>query len=180
MEYSKEDMNKGLDCYWPEIRVFPIIAKTQRDLAKRDILLILKWKLSRIKTSNSKTVEDEHIRLINEQVKKAGEAGGEVEALKKLDEIPGIGLATATAILTICHPEKFTILDWRVLGMLHLEPKEAESWTAEDYFNRYLPRVKDYCEQWECTLRQADQALWGLSVSESIDEIEKKATKDLA
>ena len=171
--YSKEDMEEGLDCYCPETRVFPTIAKAEgpQKLRKQDVLLILKWKLGRIKESNCKTVSDDNFRLINQWVEKSGETDREIEALKELDKIPGIGMATATAILTVCYPDKFTIIDYRVLETLDLKPLKADRWTAERYFREYLPKVKEHCGQWDCSLRQADRALWGLSVRDQIKKI---------
>ena len=173
--YSKEDMQEGLNFYWPETRVFPAIAEAEgpRRLTKQHVLLILKWKLSRIKESNRETVSDENLHWINQWVEKASQTGHEIEALKGLDRIPGIGLATATAILTICYPKRFTIIDRRVLGMLGLISPEnvgdwTGDWTAERYFNVYLPKVKVHAAHWGCSLREADQALWGLSVSEQL------------
>jgi hypothetical protein len=171
--YTKEDMDEGLDYYSPETRVFPKIAQAggPQELTKQHILLILKWKLSRIKDSNYETVSDDNLRLINQWVQKAGKSGFEIEALNGLDMIPGIGLATATAILTICYPQKFTIIDRRVLEMLGLHPTNADDWTAERYFKEYLPKVREHCGQWDCDLRQVDQALWGLSVRNQINEM---------
>lgn len=171
--YSKEDMNEGLNYYCPESRIFPTIPQADgpRELTKRDVLLILKWKLGRIKEAHFRqTVSDDNLILINLWVKKAGEADREIEALNELDKIPGIGLATATAILTVCYPEKFTIIDQRVLGTLDLEPDNSDGWTAERYFREYLPKVKECCGQWACTLREADRALWGLSVRNQINK----------
>jgi len=179
--YSKEDMRKGLDFYSPETRVFPAIAAAAQGpqkLTKEHVLLILKWKLRRIKGSNSETVSDENLHRINGWVEKASQTGREINALKGLGKIPGIGLATATAILTICYPERFTIIDRRVLEMLDLISPEnvghwkddwSGDWTAERYFNEYLPKVKDHAAEWGCSLREADQALWGLSVCEQIE-----------
>jgi hypothetical protein len=171
--YSKEDMNEGLDYYCPETRVFPTIAKAEgpKRLTKQHVLLILKWKLGRIKKANFETVSYDNLLLINEWVEKAGETGHEIEALNGLDNIPGIGLATATAILTVCYPDKFTIIDYRVLEMLDLTPPIADGWTAERYLKVYLPKVREYCGQWDCTLRRADRALWGLSVRDQMNEM---------
>jgi hypothetical protein len=104
-----------------------------------------------------------------------------------LDNIPGIGLATATAILTVCYPESFTIIDERVLASLDLYPSGCEKkkrkkkkystddWTAKTYVDEYLPRVRERKEQWSRTLRETDQALWGLSVNQRIEKIIKKS-----
>ena len=106
-----------------------------------------------------------------------------------MDTISGIGLAMATAILTLCYPDEFTVIDTRVLGQLKPFPKRlaekrmskaapvytTEDWTAEEYVNEYLPKVKAYSEQEGCSLRDADRALWGLSVQEHIENIISKS-----
>jgi hypothetical protein len=172
-QHSEEDMNEGLDCYCPETRVFPRIAQAEgpQKLSKQDVLLILKWKLSRIKEANEKTISNDNLRLINHWVEKSSEKGHEVEALNELDKIPGIGLATATAILTVCYPQKFSIIDRRVLETLDLKPPNADDWTADRYVQEYLPKVEEQRKHWNCTLRQADQALLGLSVRNEINKI---------
>src|SRR5574337_795194 len=118
MEDSDKEIEQGLDCYDPESRVFPEIRKRlskNEGLSKRDVLLILKWKLGRIKGSNAKTVSDENLKKINKVIVDAKKPEKAVAALKALDKIPGIGVATATAILTVCYPDTFTIIDERVL-----------------------------------------------------------------
>lgn len=60
-----------------------------------------------------------------------------VKSIEMLDSVPGIGLATATAILSICYPKLFTILDWRVLEVLQLFPSPTERVRSRE------PRVDD-------------------------------------
>ncbi len=177
-------MEEGLDCYDPERRVFPRIEKkigSGQELNKRDVLQILRWKLGRIRGDYSKTVADDRLVEINKAVVKAAKPGCGIEALQGLDNIPGIGLAVATAILTVCYPKEFTIIDVRVLEILDLFPtilaedkrKEhnAGDWTAKGYIDEYLPKVKERAEVWGCSLRDADRALWGQSVSRNIDAV---------
>jgi hypothetical protein len=185
-----DDLEDGLNYYDPEANLFSDIGqKVDRGggLSKRDVLLIVKWKLGRIKDANADTVADARMVEINRAVAKAREAGGEVAALEALEKIPGIGLATATALLTVCYPEVFTIIDERVLEMLDLFPStlprakrtrhSTEDWTAREYWNEYVPQVKKQSEAWGCTLRDADRALWGLSVRGRVDEIIDKTEK---
>jgi hypothetical protein len=122
---DRAEMARGLDCYDPESRVFPGVAKKiqkGREFTKRDVLLILRWKTPSFKKSYSQTVNDDNMLKINKALRDAGETGRESEALKALDEIPEIGLPVASAILTVCYPRKFTILDIRLLGILSLYP----------------------------------------------------------
>ncbi len=165
-----EEFKKGLDCYDPENRVFPALANKRKELSKRDVLLILKWKLARLKKANSTTVTDNHMEVINRAVSDATVSDRKIDALKALQKVPGIGLATATAILTVCYPDDFTIIDRRVLESLKLRPN-TEDWTAEEYIREFLPKIKEYARTWCCSLRDADRALWGLSVNKIIEEI---------
>jgi hypothetical protein len=178
-KHFSNDMDVGLDCYDPEGRVFPRIAETKTpQLSKRDVLLILKWKLGRVKGSNYKTISDDNMVKINQAIRKAGDSGQEIDALGALKEIPGIGLAVATAILTVCYPENFSIIDERVLEVLDLVPSTAknkskyttEDWTAEEYFDKFLLKVRERSMEWGSTLRDTDRALWGLSVNQDVEE----------
>jgi hypothetical protein len=181
----------GLDCYDPEHRVFALLpnkVKIGKPLTKREILLILKWKTARIKDDNAETVTALNMEKINQVVTDATcttSDANKIRALEKLATIPGIRLATATAILTVCYPEEFTIIDRRVLSQLNLVPVriarkrgsegkpkyDTNDWTPADYVKAYLPRVKEISRKRGCTLRDADRALWGLSVNDRIEEI---------
>ena len=186
--HSNKDPSDGLDFYDPEGRLFPKLMRTsdeRRKLSKRDILLILKWKLGRIKGINLATIRDDNLSKINNAVDEARTPGCEAAALKALADVPGIGLATATAILTLCYPDRFTIIDQRVLGCLRLFPARmpvtkrnrysTSDWTPEEYLEMYLPAVRLHSEKWGCSLRDADRALWGFSIREQIKRIIEKS-----
>ncbi len=172
---SKTEFEMGLDEYNLEQEVFPAIASriaAGEELNNQDVLRILKWKLGRVTDANSKTVSDENLKQINQAVRIARKPDCGAEALEALDRIPGIGLATATAILTVCYPVEFTILDWRVLETLQeVKRPNADDWTASTYIGEYLPRVREQQAAWACTLRDADRALWGLSVRRRMIEV---------
>jgi hypothetical protein len=198
MQESDATIEQWFDCYDPESRVFPDMRKRLakgEELGKRDALLILKWKLGRIKGSNAETVSEGNLKTINKAIVDAKKSESAIAALKALDEVPGIGLATATAILTVCYPDTFTIIDERVLESLDLFPSEykkkkrrkkkkeekekskysTEDWTAKSYVDEYLPKVKERKDEWKRTLRETDQALWGLSVNRRIEKVIKKS-----
>jgi hypothetical protein len=185
------EIELGLECYDPEHTVFkrlPDKIKSGIPLSKRDLLLIVKWKTTRVKGDHAKTVTDAAMAKINRAI--ADAPNRKIDALNSLDRISGIGLAVATSILTLCYPDEFTIIDRRVLGQLHLLPKRladkrktsakplytTNDWTAEEYVNEYLPKVKAYSKQAGCSLRNADRALWGLSVHKDIENLIRKST----
>lgn len=176
------DMKTGLDCYDPESRVFSKIAanvKAGRPLRKREVLLILKWKTNRLREDYSSVVGDGQMQIINEAIAEARNDG--LAALKMLHGIPGIKLAVASAILAVCYPKRFTIIDENVLEVLNLFPSglpthkrsryTTEYWTPTEYLNEFLPNVEQHSKRWCCDLRKADQALWGLSVERDIQRI---------
>jgi hypothetical protein len=171
----------GLDHYDLENRSFPKIAlriSAGRELTKQDILQILAWKHGHLKESSVDTVSDANLAAINEAVKIAREAGRETESLEALQIIHGIGLVTATAILSISYPQEYAVIDWRVLETLNLFPpcigqkrdkkRDYPSLTAETYIFDYLPKVKAQRDVWGCTLRDTTRTLCGLSVHRHI------------
>ena len=170
---SPDDLKAGLDCYDPEHRVFPHLSKPHEGqrLTPQDVLLILKWKLGRIRSIHSKTVNEKNMACINQAVQNAAISENRNLALKTLASLPGIRLAAATAILTVCYPNDFTIIDQRVLGQLGLGPATTDRWTVDEYLKRYLPAVRERAKGWGCTLRDADRALWGLSVRKQMADI---------
>ena len=68
-----------------------------------------------------------------------------IAAIEELDSVPGIGLATASAILTVCYPDDFTIIDWHVLEELGLEPAAADAWSARQYIVRLSTEGEKSC-----------------------------------
>jgi hypothetical protein len=181
-----EELEKGLDYYDPENRVFPKIAQKAeagQPLNEQDVLVILKWKTNRLLASYSKTVTRGTMKEINKAIADASKPTCEIAALNTLvnSNIHGIKLAVATAILTVCYPDKFTIIDARVLELLDLFPSrlpknkrteyDTSHWTPPDYIYEFLPKVRECSERWGCSLRNADRALWGLSISKQGEKI---------
>lgn len=163
------EVETGLVCYDPEGRLFPNLAmKLDSGLTAQDVLLILKWKLGRIKRSNAATVAPSNLLKINHAVSLARQPERMCEGIEELMRVEGIGLATATAILTACYPDQFSVIDWRVLEVLGLFPATTDKWTVEDYVERFLPEVRGFADRHRLRLRDADRALWGISVYRQI------------
>jgi hypothetical protein len=91
-------------------------------------------------------------------------------SLEILERIPGIGLPTATAILSVCYPDEFVIIDSH---MLEFFPFRLSDISAKDSLIEYLPRLKAQRDLWGCTLRDTDRALRGLSINNRLGEIIK-------
>lgn len=164
--FTDAQLRVGLDHADPEGRIFPrIAAKEPPSLTAEELLTVLKWKLRRVKASDTSILS--HLDAINGAIRLAAQTGKEVEAIELLCGHTGIKLAVASAILTVCYPDMFTIIDYRVLGILRLKPEKADGWTAARYWDEFVPAVKRLCRPGFC-LREMDKALWGLSVYENI------------
>lgn len=170
MQVSVDDVEAGLECYDPEQRLFPKLRYGAgiQELTARHVLLILRWKLGRIKDSHANTVRYSNLKIINGALTLAGQNGRELEAIDALMNVDGVGLAVASVILTVRYPEKFTIIDWRALEALGLLPATTDKWTAREYLERFLVAVQDFAIQNGLCLRQADRALWGLSLNKRL------------
>ena len=165
---EKNDIESGLDCYDPERRVFGSISQRKPPtLGEFDLALILRWKLGMFTRAHGELVRRQ-LAAINEAIIKAGMAGSEISAMESLSKIAGIKTAVASAILTVCYPNKFSIIDVRVLNKLNLTPMDASGWDAHKYWREYMPHVQSFATKHELSLRDADRTLWGQSVYEDL------------
>jgi len=153
----------GVEGYLFEI-VSPRFARTGT-LPPYDFFAIVIWKSNRTKTkivaglaSTSKTVE-----ALMREVSAASELEPKVNALL---QVPGIGLAMASAILTVCHPDEFTVLDYRAWDTLRLSdvpglPSRYPATTSE--YLQYCLACKHLAQRVDLSLRDLDRALWARS-----------------
>ena len=105
---------------------------------------------------------------INAAITSAGMEGQEIHAIDRLRNIKGIKTAVASAILTVCYPQKFSIIDVRVLRELNLTPTAAGLWSAKMYWEEFIPKVQSFASEHKLSLRDADKVLWGQSVYKDI------------
>jgi hypothetical protein len=94
-----------------------------------------------------------------------------LNALKELQELKGVAIPVASAILTTIHPDRYTIIDFRALEALdHFEHDEA-FYIAYLTFCRELSLTADLNEQVDLPgaskLRTLDRALWQWSASKT-------------
>jgi thermostable 8-oxoguanine DNA glycosylase len=97
-------------------------------------------------------------------------AGDEVRMKVLVEEVAGIGVPIASAILTVCYPDRFTILDYRAWeALFHFKKVESKSIPVDigSYFN-YLGKCREMAREKNMSLRELDHALWGWSKRNSI------------
>lgn len=89
------------------------------------------------------------------------------DKLKILTEILGIGVSMASAILTICYPDKFTVVDYHALASLKKFRKKingnptAKIYPYTAYFD-YLYKCIELADRYNLSLRDFDRILWAM------------------
>lgn len=141
-------------------------------LSPYDFFAIVTWKSNRTKTKIMRGLANSgrSVPSLMHEVSAATNPQAKVEALLR---VWGIGLALASAILTVCYPEEFTVLDYRAWEAL----REA---AVEGLPARYPLKVEEYLQycracQWfavdkSLSLRDLDRALWAKSWEDDLLE----------
>jgi hypothetical protein len=79
-----------------------------------------------------------------------------LDTLKILDDLSGVGLPVASAVLTAVHPDRFTVIDrqaYKALRVPFRNPSHSE-------YLYYLKFCRGKAEHYRVSLRDFDRALW--------------------
>ncbi len=131
-------------------------------LAPYDFFAIIVWKSNRAKTKIRRGLDDAgvSVEVLMREVNEADTPGAKVEALLR---IGGVGLAMASAVLAVCYPEEFTVLDYRAWETLRRWPVEGlppcYPWTPQQYI-QYCQACRALADKKGLSLRDLDRALW--------------------
>jgi len=130
---------------------------------------ILIWKADRAKFSNARKITNKDLsRTFDENVKtlthEIHRAKSDLDRIKILFDWK-FWIATASAILTVLYPKRFTIYDFRVVE--HEELKRFKDLKSKRNAERYLEFIEAVkplkLEKEFKDLRSKDRYLWGLS-----------------
>lgn len=158
--------------------------KEKGHLTAEDFILIVIWKRkpSGIKVVRGLNASGSSVKEIMEQVSASTER---IEQVNILLGIKHIGIAIASAVLTVCYPERFTVVDYRALNSLKSKSINVKidgdsEHNAEDYL-KYVDVCIGLAERHHMTLREFDRSLWGKDYYEGengvTDLVEKLANK---
>jgi hypothetical protein len=84
------------------------------------------------------------------------------EAVDSLTCLDGVGVKTASAILTAIDQKRYTVLDWRSLEALGVEDGESV-----DLYIRYVEASGSMAKEYGVTMRDFDRANWQWSKNNS-------------
>ncbi len=150
----------------------------QKTLNAFDFFAIVTWKSNR-STSKVKDGLKKANLTPRTLMAKVSACASDRDRLVELDKVAGIGVPIASAILTVCYPKHFTILDyraWDALLLLHFKKTnkgEPMPNNIDDYLSKYLPACQAMAKKHKMTLRELDKAMWGLSKQNSVMKLAK-------
>jgi hypothetical protein len=141
-------------------------------LSLAELELIFKWKLrtqyartSKIRLKNS----NENIKLITQMAFLLSHPDKNIETslkLKALTLIYGVEIPVASAILTLCFPKKYSVIDFRNWRQVFDEQKRKTQYSVSEYCN-YLDIINSLATEFSFTTQEIDMAIWQKDINEN-------------
>jgi hypothetical protein len=154
-------------------------------LTAEEFLAIIIWKSNRSKTDVVLGIEasDSTVGALMTQVA----AAADLKKVELLTDIGGIGIPIASAVLTVCYPKNFTVVDYRACAalakILGLEPKALRKQLGGDpsakpaAYLKYVERCNAEADKEGVDLRAFDQMLWGMDFYEGEGGLKELASR---
>jgi hypothetical protein len=149
--------------------------KAEGTLDAHDFFAIVVWKSNRAKTLIRAGLANTHTS-VHDLLRAVFAARTPAEKVETLIAVPGIGLPMASAILTVCYPDDFTVLDyraWATLRALGYRLPKTLAWNARGYL-KYCDTCKRIAAKVGVSLRDLDRALWAKSWEGDLQELTGK------
>lgn len=151
--------------------------KLNKYLTAEEFFGIVIWKSNRAKTQVLKGIKKEKNKgkTVEDIMREVYEAIDDKTRLKVIDDIYGVGIPLASAILSVCYPSRFTISDYRVDNTLEKMKKiddrikqiieeidEDTNITPKSYrkYFKYVNICQKVAEENSLSLRDLDRCLW--------------------
>ena len=167
-EIEDVELRRLVDLYYLEEYLLERVSSRfseEGTLAPYDFFAIIVWKSNRAKTKIRRGLDDAGVstEVLMREVNEADTPLAKAEALLRIE---GIGLAMASAVLAVCYPEEYTVLDYRAWETLLQWPVEGlpphYPWTSQGYL-QYCQACRALADKKGLSLRDLDRALWAKS-----------------
>lgn len=167
---DKAQREQLLTWYWLEEYLFADVHKRFKQgerIGYFDFYSIIYWKRNASKKNIKKGLDKLRIKPW-QLLRQVEAAGGPKQKLKVLRRVNGIGIAIASAIMAVCYPEHYTVVDSYVLTEYNESRKETvEGWVClsldsltDERYLEYNKWCKELSHAWDCSLRDVDRILW--------------------
>lgn len=180
-------MKNYLKYYWLEKYLFEEVSQNFKrgHLTADEFFAIVIWKrnASKTKIKDSLIKNGKDIEKVTADIFKA--KNDQKKQLSLLTDIDQIGISFASAILTVCYPKEFTIVDYRARASLKDFGEEISgnpTINPSSYFE-YLGKCIKLADRFGLSLRDFDRILWAKDFYEGDDGlktlVEKYKNKEL-
>ena len=132
--------------------------KHQGYLTREDLIRIGKWKSRRASRHYESDFNDDC--TVKEITRFCLSARSEKARIVGLSALRGVSWPVASTILHFAMPDKYPIMDFRVLESLGW--RQPKSYTFE-FWEKYCERVRGIAKEYRLDLRTVDKALWKYS-----------------
>ena len=155
------------------VSLFRKLKKSRVDfyLQLEDLEQILKWKLRgqfgrQLKRRQENT--NKNIIAITKAAFEIRHTDNDIETkikLKLLCTLSGVEIPIASAILTLCFPTQYSVIDFRNWRQVYKTEKQKTNYTTKEYIE-YLKTIKSWAKDFGVTPQEIDLAIW----QEDIDD----------
>lgn len=176
MVIDKAELGRLVSLYDLERYLFEVVSKRfaqDGTLSAYDFFAILTWKSNRTKTKIKQGLAAAG-QTPGQLMRDVSLAGAPDVKVKTLLRIWGIGLPIASAILAVCYPETFTVLDeraWESLQQIAVEGLPRRFPASVRGYLQYCDTCRSLAEQTGFSLRDLDRALWARSWENDLLEL---------
>jgi hypothetical protein len=140
-------------------------------LTAEEFFAVIIWKSNRSKTRIRDGIlrSGKSIPQITQGMHLAAGSERKMEALLAID---GVGIPIASAVLTVCYPDEFTVVDYRARAAIAaLWPAKTKSIAPDPTqyvkgYLRYVAICREIANEQGMCLRDIDRALWGYDFCE--------------
>jgi len=134
------------------------ILRQRKYLTREEFIKIGLWKSKR-QEKNYKSRENDDL-TVREITEFAFKVKSERARIKSLTVLKGVSWPVASVILHFASPNKYPILDFRVIWSLGWEqPKQYDF----NFWQRYIKTLKSLAKQYKVSLRDLDKGFWEYS-----------------
>ena len=157
---NKIDFKKYIQLYSLEDYLFSVVGpqiKNRGYLTFDDFYKIAMWKSARQKPKYLQNKND--VESISRETFALAD---ENEKMEKLCSLKGVGIPTASAILTIVYPENYAVIDIRCMEMLKELGYTIKKTITLNNWIKYLNIIRDIAKGNNITAREVDKALFAM------------------
>ena len=126
---------------------------------------ILKWKLRRQfhrQKTKRESNTNENVIAITKAAFSITHSDKDFETslkLKLLCTLTGVEVPVASAILTLCFPTEYSVIDFRNWRQIYKDDKPRTTYSIKEYLT-YLKTIKQCAREFEVTPQEIDIAIW--------------------